>query len=98
MEMKRKEKRGEENGFGDPLWQDPKIRYFISIGGIYVYHVEVGVITSRVLLALDFREPARPSMELAFVLGREILCGDGASLVNRGGVGAADVSMGGGRA
>lgn len=58
--------------------------------------MEVGVITSRVLLALDFREPAKPSRELALVLGREILCGDGASLVKRGGVGAADVSMGGG--
>lgn len=54
--------------------------------------------TSRVLLALDLREPANPSRELALVLGREILCGDGASLVKRGGVGAADMSMGGGSA
>lgn len=95
--MKRK-KRGKEKGFEAPLRLNPQIRYFISICGIYVYHVEVGVITSRVLHALDFREPARPSRELAFVLGREMLCGDGASLVNRGGVGAADVSMGGGSA
>lgn len=81
-----------------PLFLDPKIRYSVSNYSVYVYHVEVGVITSRVLLALDFREPARPSMELVFVLGRELLCGDCVSLGKRGGVGAADVSMGGGSA
>lgn len=77
---------------------DPKIRSPNSNRSIYVYHVEVGVITSRVLLALDFRDPASPSRELALVLGKELLCGDCASQVKRGGVGAADVLMGGGSA
>lgn len=95
----KKKRRGKKKG----IWRlhccwDPKIRYSVSNCSVYVYHVEVGVITSRVLLALDFREPAKPSRELALVLGREILCGDGASLVKRGGVGAADVSIGGGNA
>lgn len=101
MEMKKKRKkkkrRGKsEGGLETPLLLDPEIRYSVSNYSIYVYHVEVGVITSRVLLALDFREPGMPSRELALVLGREILCGDCASPVKSGGVGAADVSMGGG--
>lgn len=62
----------------------------------YVRHVEASVMTSRVLLALDLREPTKPSVQLALVLGREMLCGDCASLIKGGGVGAADVSMGGG--
>lgn len=56
--------------------------------------VEVGVKTSTGLLALDLREPTAPLMELALVLGRELLWGDCASPVNNGGVGAADELIG----
>lgn len=38
-------------------------------------YVEVGVMTSTVLLVLDFLEPALPT-ELASVLGTLLLCGD----------------------
>lgn len=59
-------------------------------------YVDVGVMTSTVLLALDLRESAGPPIELALVLGTELLWGDCASPVRRGGVAAADVLMGGG--
>ncbi len=54
--------------------------------------------SSSVLLVLDVREPAKPSMELTSVLGTELLWGDCASPAKRAGVFAADVSIGGGSA
>lgn len=61
-------------------------------------HVEVGVMTSTVLLVLDLRDPAGPPIQLALVLGMLLLWGDWPSPVRRGGVGAAEaeVSIGGG--
>lgn len=61
-------------------------------------HVDVGVMTTTMLLLLDLRESAGPPTELALVLGMLLLWGDWPSPVRRGGVGAAEVeiSSGGG--
>lgn len=59
-----------------------------------VYYVEVEVKTSRALPALDLQLSTAPLMELALVLGRELLCGDCPSPVMSGGVGAAEVLIG----
>ena len=61
-----------------------------------VNYVEVGVRIPTTLLPLDLREVLRPSTELACVLGCELLCGDCAAPVDRGGVGPTEVSMVGG--
>ena len=63
---------------------------------LYYIHAEVGVTTSTALLALDFRVSATSATELALVLGPDALCGERPSSGTRGGVGAAEVSIGGG--
>lgn len=65
--------------------------YWILGSGRAVDHVDVGVITSTALLALDLRESSAPLMELALVLGRELLCGDCALPAKRGGGGVGTV-------
>ena len=51
---------------------------------------------STTLLPLDLRDVLGPPIELACVLGCELLCGDCAAPVERGGVGPTDVSIVGG--
>lgn len=63
----------------------------ISWSVLVLRHVDVGVIISMVLLVLDLRESTMPLIELALVLGRELLCGDCASPAKSGGVGAAEL-------
>ena len=56
-------------------------------------HVEVGVMTSTVLLALDFLEAVLPT-ELPSVLGRLLLCDDDwQSPVSSGGLGAVEAAV-----
>lgn len=55
------------------------------------------VTSSASLAALDLRESiGASSMELDLVLGTESLCGEGPSLRIRDGVGAVELSLGGG--
>ena len=49
--------------------------------------------TPTALLPLDLRELLRSSTELRWGLGNELLWGDWAAPVERGGVGAAEMSM-----
>lgn len=65
-----------------------------ALGRPTIYYVEVGVKTSTALPVLDLRVSTAPLIELALVLGRELLCGDCPSPMTRGGVGAAEVSIG----
>lgn len=60
----------------------------------FLYYVEVEVKTSTPFPALDLQVSTAPLMELALVLGRELLCGDCPSPVMSGGVGAAEVLIG----
>ena len=60
------------------------------------YHEDAGVIISRIWLALDFGTSAISATELALVLGTELLGGEGPSPGTSGGVGAAEVLIGGG--
>ena len=47
--------------------------------------------TSSTALPLDLRDPSGPSTELAFVEGRDALCGVGTSPLSSGGVGNAEL-------